>query len=162
MENTIVTELTNRQDCADAVQRLILIAEQHIAIFSQQLEPLLYNHNKICDAISQLARKNRHTSIRILALQTQSSAIDGHCLINLAQRLSSSIQIRVPETAELQGFSESWLIVDDHSICQINNPERYQGSLIENNRNHVKTQLDFFNLAWEDSLPDQNTRRLHL
>ena len=162
MDKTSVTTLNNRQDCYDAVERLIGSAQQHIAIFSQQLEPLLYNHQSICDAISHLARKNRHSTTRIIALQTQTIAADGHCLVNLAQRLSSSIQIRVPNSDELQRFAESWLIADNHSICQINNPERYQGSLIENNRIHVKTQLEFFNQAWENSQPDQNTRRLHL
>lgn len=162
MENTSVTTLNSRQDCFDAVHHLIQSAQQHIAIFSQQLEPLLYNHAEICDMISALARKNRHSTIRILSLGTQSAASDGHCLINLAQRLSSSIQIRIPTTPELKRFSESWLIVDNHSICQINNPDRYEGSAIENNRLHVKTQLEYFDHAWENSQPDRNTRRLHI
>lgn len=162
MGNTSVSTLTNRQECSDAVHSLIQNAEQHIAIFSQQLEPLLYNHQDICDLISELARKNRHSNIRIIACNTRSSASDGHCLINLAQRISSHIQIRVPETPELKRFSESWLIADHHSICQISNPDRYEGSVIKNDRLHVKTKLEFFDHAWENSQPDQNTRRLSI
>ena len=162
MENTLVTTLTNRQDCADAVKKIIQMADQRIAIFSQRLEPLLYNHQEICDLLSELARKNRHSNVRILALQTKSVAADGHCLIHLAQRLSSFIQIHQPTTAELRHFSESWIIADDHSICEINNPERYEGTLIEHNRLHVRTQLEFFDHAWENSETDQNTRRLNI
>lgn len=162
MENTSVITLNSRQDCYDAVYQLIENAEQNIAIFSQQLEPLLYNHQVICEMLSTLARKNRHSSIRILALQTRAVAADGHCLIHLAHRLSSYVQIRIPNTPELQSFSESWLIADNHSICQISNPERYEGTLIQDNRLHVKTPLDYFNHAWENSSPDQNTRRLNL
>ncbi len=162
MENTSVITLTNKLDCSDAIQDIIHSAQQNIAIFSQQLEPLLYNHQDICDAISSLARKSRYSRIRIIALKTQSSASEGHCLINLSQRLPSSIQIRVPVTQELQRFSESWLIADNHSICQISNPDRYEGSLIKNNRLHVKDKLDFFDHAWENSQPDQNTRRLNI
>jgi hypothetical protein len=44
----------------------------------------------------------------------------------------------------------------------IDNPERYEGSLIENNRLHVRTKLEFFDHAWDNSLPDSNTRRLHI
>ncbi len=162
MENTSVITLINKQECFDAVHEVIQSAEQSIAIFSQQLEPLLYNHQPVCEAISSLARKNRYSSVRILVLKTQSMASDGHCLINLSQRLPSSVQIKVPVTAELQRFSESWLIADNHTICQINNPDRYEGSLIKNNRLHVKTALEFFDHAWENSQPDQNTRRLSI
>ncbi len=162
MEHTLVKTLTGKQDCSAAISSVIELAEQHIAIFSQNLEPVLYNSPQICDQISALARKHRHSSIRIIVQDSRSAVADGHCLIQLAQRLSSSIQIRIPATAELGRFAQSWLIIDNHSICQIDNLERYEGSLIENNRLHVKPKLDFFNLAWESCLPDPNSRRLHI
>jgi hypothetical protein len=162
MEDTEVQNLTSRAECAEAVEKLIESANSQIAIFSQQLEPLLYNHARICHKISAISRSHRHSDIRIIALSTRAVAANGHCLIELAQRLPSSIQIRTPKTEELQHFRESWLITDDHSIMQINDPDRYQGSLIQHNRLHVKTQLDYFNYAWENSEQDQNTRRLSL
>ena len=161
MENTSVETLNSRDDCVEAVARLIGSAELKIALFTQNLEPLLYNHASICDHISALARKNRHSSIRIIAQNTRAAA-DGHCLIHLAQQLSSSIQIRVPATEEIRRYAKSLLLVDDHSMVLIDNPERYEGSLIENNRLHVRTELEFFDHAWENSLPDANTRRLHI
>lgn len=162
MINTLVTTLTNRQECAELLHRLIKRAERQVRIFSQQLEPVLYNHQHICDLLSELARKNRHTGIRILAQQTRSVASEGHCLIQLAQRLSSSVQIRIPSTPELLRFRQSWLIIDNHSIMLIDNPDRYQGSAVENNRLYVKTKLEFFDHAWENSQPDQNTRQLNI
>lgn len=146
----------------DAVMELIGSAELRVAIFSQQLEPFLYNHAAICDRFSELARKNRHTAIRIIAQQTRYVAADGHCLVRLSQRLSSSIQIRIPDTPELQNYSKSLLIIDGHSMMLIDNPERYEGTLIENNRLHVRSELEFFDHAWENSLPDQNTRPLQI
>ncbi len=157
-----VKTLTDRQDCSDAVHHLIGSAERYIAIFSQQLEPLLYNVPEICEQMSQLARKNRYTQIRIIAQQTRSVASQGHCLIQLAQKLSSYVQIRTPNTPELQRFAQSWLIVDDHSICEISNPDRYEGKVIEHDRVHVASQLEFFENAWENSVPDVNTRRLSI
>ncbi len=162
MENTSVNTLTSRQECSDAVHRLIEQAELQVAIFSQELEPLLYNHAEICEMLSDLARKNRHSKVRIIAQQTKTVAMDGHCLISLAQRLSSYVSIRIPTTPELQRFRESWLIIDNHSICEINNPDRYEGKVIEHDRLHVKSQLEFFDHAWENSQPDQYTRRLSL
>jgi len=161
MENTSVETLNTKEACVEAVERLISVAEQRIALFSQQLEPLLYNHPSICDHISALARKNRHSSIRIIAQDTRAAA-DGHCLVHLAQKLTSSIHIRVPSSPEIQHYVKSLLIIDDHSMLMIDNPERFEGSLIENNRLHIKTQLEFFDNAWENSLPDTNTRRLYI
>lgn len=160
MENTSVTTLTDRQSCYDAVKQVIHSAEGRIAIFSQALEPLLYNHEEICDALSSLARSHRHAMVRVIAQSTRSAAADGHCVIRLAQRLSSYVQIRVPATQELQRFNQSWIIADNHSICEITNSERYEGQLIEHNQLHVRTQLDFFDHAWENSEPDIQTRRL--
>ena len=161
MEHSSITTLHSRTDCADATAKLISNAERSVAIFSQQLEPVLYNHRKLCETLSALARKNRHSMIRILAQQTKSIS-DGHCLINLSQQLSSSVQIRIPATPELQSYTKSLLIIDNHSMMIIDNPERFEGTLVENNRLHVKTELEFFDHAWENSLPDQNTRRLHI
>jgi hypothetical protein len=162
MDKSSVKALTDKNECCEAVQHLIHSADRYIAIFSQQLEPLLYNHQALCEQVSQLARKNRYTQIRIISQQTRSAASSGHCLIQLAQKLSSYVQIRTPNTPELQKFSQSWLIIDDHSMCEISNPERYEGKLIENDRIHVKNQLNFFNEAWEHSVPDVNSRRLSI
>ncbi len=162
MDNSSVSTLNSRQECSDAVHRLIQQAEQQVAIFSQELEPLVYNHAEICEMLSALARKNKHSMVRILAQQTKTVATEGHCLIHLSQRLSSYVSIRSPSTPELQRFRESWLIIDNHSICEINNPDRYEGKVIEHDRLHVKPQLEFFDHAWENSQPDQYTRRLSL
>jgi hypothetical protein len=162
MDKSSVKALTDKSECSEAVQQLINSSERVIAIFSQQLEPLLYNHRIVCEQVSQLARKNQYTQVRIIAQQTRSAASSGHCLIQLAQKLSSYVQIRTPNTPELQKFSQSWLIIDDHSMCEISDPERYEGKLIEHDRIYVKKQLDFFDHAWEHSVPDINTRRLSI
>mgnify|MGYP002630758553 CR=1 FL=1 len=154
--------LTDKSACVEAVADLISQAERHVSIFSQQLEPLLYNQPEICDTLSVLARKNKLSRIRILAQESRSMMAQGHCLISLAQRLSSYVQVRNPSTPELQRFAESWLIIDNHSMCRINNLERYEGKLILLDRLEVKNQLEFFDMAWEHSLPDPNIRQLNI
>jgi len=160
MSKTLVKALTDKQECSDAIQHLVDTADRHIAIFSQQLEPLLYNHQDVCEKMAQLARKNRHSLIRIIAQHTRSITSEGHCLIHLAQRLSSYVQIRTPNTPELKRFNQSWLIIDNQSICEISNPERYEGKLIEQDPQYVRSQLEFFDHAWENSEPDVHSRRL--
>ena len=162
MGDISVTTLNGREDCVDAIEQIIVAADKNIAIFSQRLEPLLYNRPVVCDKISLLARSNRHARIRILTQSSKSVLADGHCFISLAQRLSSYIQIRNPNTQELRGFAESWLIIDNHTICELNNPDRYEGSLVLQDLPLVKEKLEFFDYAWENSDPDPNVRRLHI
>lgn len=162
MENSHIQALTDLQECSDAVVKLIESAQYHVAMFTQKLEPQLFNHRELCEHLLVLARRHRSASVRIIAKETRSAASDGHCLVHLAQNLSSYVSIRSPQTPELQTFSQSWLIVDNHSICEITNPERYEGKLIENDRLHVRNQLEFFDHAWENSEPDIHTRRLHI
>jgi hypothetical protein len=154
--------LDGGNDCIEAVQRLMPLAEEQVAIFSQALEPLLYDQIELCDRLSALARKNKRSQIRIIAQSTRNAVANGHCLVRLAQRLSSYVQIRIPSTPELQRFEQSWLIIDDHSICQIANPQRWEGYVIEHDRLHVRKQLELFNQAWESSQPDVHSRRLEI
>lgn len=159
---TSTKTLLGKQDCIEAVDQLIVQAERHVALFTQQLEPDLYNNDLVCDHLAKIARTNRLASIRIIAKDTRTVLSQGHCLINLAQRLSSFIQIRNPATPELQRFSESWLLVDQSGFCRINNPDRFEGTLFSNDRLQVKDQMEFFDNAWENSQPDPNIRRLNI
>ena len=160
MTKTKVTPLADLAECQQAVLDAVSNAELRLAFFTQQLEPKLYNHRNLCELISALARKNRHSEVRIIAQHTKTVVSEGHCLIDLSQRLSSSMWIRTPTTPELQRFQQSWLIVDDHSIIEISNPERNEGKYIEHDRPYVRNQLEFFNDAWENSEADLYSRRL--
>lgn len=160
MTKTKVTPLSDLAECSQAVLYAVSNAELRLAFFTQQLEPKLYNHRALCEQISALVRKNRHSQIRIIAQQTKTVVSEGHCLVDLSQRLSSSMLIRTPATAELQRFQQSWLIVDDHSIIEISNPERNEGKYIEFDKPYVRNQLKFFDDAWENSEPDLYSRRL--
>ncbi len=162
MKEITETPLTDREACMTAVLELIKTAERSVSIFSQQLEPNLYDKAEICSLLSTLARTHHQASIRLIAQNTKNAAHNGHCLIRLAQRLSSFVKIRTPNTDEIKKFSSSWLIIDNHSFFQLPNPERYEGTVIENSPNFVAQKLIYFDEAWEHSIPDTNTLRLHI
>jgi len=161
-DNKLTIELDGKALCQETIVSLISQASRSIAIFSQSLEPALYNQADVCHAIKKLLRRNQNAKIRIICKDCQSASINGHCLINLAQNFSSFIEIRKPTTTELKQFQQSWLLVDDAAYCLIKQPERFIGTASFNQRKIVKESLDFFNHAWEYSETDQHTRRLSL
>lgn len=161
-DNKLTIDIDNKALSQEIVVSLIEQAKNSIALLSQNLEPSLYNQTEVCQAIQALITKNRKAKIRIICKNTQQATHQGHCLINLAQNLSSFIELRKPNTKEIQQFQQSWLLIDDMAYCKIKNIERYIGTASFNQKLIVKESLDFFNHAWENSEVDQQTRRLSL
>jgi len=155
-------KLDGKAPCRETIASLISQATKSIAIFSQKLEYSLYHQPAICQAIKTLVRKNKNAQIRIICKDSQAASQHGHCFINLAQNLSSFIEIRKPNTIEINQVQQSWLVIDDVTYCHIKNIQRFIGSASFNNRLVAKESLDFFNHAWENSEIDQQTRRLSL
>lgn len=161
-ESNLVIELDNRALCQEVIASLIAQARQSVAIFSQRLEPELYNQRSICQSLKSLASHNKKANIRIICKDSRPAINQDHCMISLAQNLSSFAQIRKPTTPDISQFQSSWLLIDDIAYCKIKHIERYNGTACFSDRLTVKESLDFFNHAWEYSEPEQQTRRLNL
>ncbi len=161
-ENLLTIELDSKALCQEVVLSLISQATKNISLFTQTLEYSLYHQNALCQAVSQLVRRNRQAQVRIICNDSRHSIQHNHCLINVAQSYPSFVEIRQPSTQEISPFLQSWCIIDDVGYCHIKNLERFQGTACFNNRLVVKESLDFFNRTWENSVLDQQTRRLSL
>ena len=163
LKNSHLTiELDSKALCQETVISLISQATDNIALFTQQLEHDLYDHKEICLAIRSLIRSNRRARVRIICQDSYLAAQHGHCLIQLAQKLSSFVEIRQPSSHDIKSFKQSWLMVDDRAYCHIKNLDRFIGTASFNQPLQVKESLDFFNRAWENSETDPQTRRLSL
>lgn len=154
--------LNVRSECRECAHKLILLATQRVYIFSQRLEPELYNDRSIYTHLSGLATSNRKAEIRIIAHDTRTAANQGHFLISLAQKLPTYAQIRTTVTRADKQFMESWLIVDDMAYMRIKNPARYEGNFETYNKLECKSYITRFEEFWESCVVDQNTRRLSL
>ena len=160
--NPLPIEINSKQLAQEAAVKLVAMAKRSICILSQELEPTLYNQTALCQHISQLIRHNSRCHIKIVCKSSTRASSQNHCLITLAQRFSSFIEIRTITHKDFIKFQQSWLLIDDHAYCQLNNPERFIGKACFYNKLQVKEALDFFEQVWEHSEVDQNTRRLSL
>ena len=162
MEDNSSILLGSRGDCVAAARTLVLGCTRQLHLVTQRLEAELYNHAEIYEHLTALASANRNTEIRIIAQDTRAAANQGHCLIHLAQKLPSYVQIRTTVTPAHRNFRESWLIADETAYLRLRNPDRYEGYYELDNRLECRSYLERFNEIWEASEPDQNTRRLSL
>lgn len=144
----------------------ISLAEQarySLAIFSQDLDARVYDNPEFERRVFDLARRNPSTQIRILTLDSTDAVRSGHCLVRLAQTLTSSVFIRNPSPAHRDESSE-FLLADGIGLLYRNRGahNHYEASFNFMSPQRASQLEAFFNNAWESGTPDPQVRRLHI
>lgn len=156
-------DLENLEENKSAAISLAKQARHNIDIFTQDMDAELLNNNEFEQAVFRLAKRHPNTRIRILALDSGKSVKNGHCLIRLAQNLTSSVFIHRP-SREHANEQSAFIIVDQvgllHRVSAAN--KSYKARLNFKSPQHAGKLLDFFNEAWEHSTPDIQARRVYL
>lgn len=153
------TAIENR----DAVISLAERASFSINLFSPDLDPRVFDNSEFEQCIFELARKHRNPDIRILTSDSSRAVQQGHCLIRIAQKLTSSVFIHNP-AREHKNVIATFMIVDGMHI--LHRP-RSTSTNYDANVSFMSPQLggeleDLFNEIWERSTPDSQIRRLYI
>ncbi len=148
-----------RQDATKLVLELALQAKKQICILGQDIDPVLFDTQGFVECISALARKSRSTQIRIIAHNTRINLQNGHRVIELARRLSSSIYIRNTDKQH-RDLQQTLLIIDDFAYLICPRATRYDGSANEYDRFTVREYQAQFDKLWDLATPDINIREL--
>jgi hypothetical protein len=160
-EDDSVIRLDERAAAAAAALALATQARRTLLLYTDDLDPALYDHEAFCDAITQFVTHNRHARIQVLVRDPGHAVKDGHRLIELARRLSSFIELRRrnPEYAE---DSQTFLIADETGVLQRPHPGRFEGTVCFRAAVQARELARYFSEVWETSEPDPELRRLHL
>ncbi len=149
----------NRQ----TVIALLNQAQLSVDIFTQDMAADIYNNKDVEQAIIQLAKKHSKTRVRILVQNAEKAVHNGHCLLRLAQNLSSSVFIHKP-SAEYRDEKSGFLVVDRrgflHRVSE--NPRNHQAIASFSAPHRAARLTDLFGEIWEHSAPDSQTRRLYV
>lgn len=142
---------------------LVAQASHNVDIFTQDLDAEIYNNKEFEKSIFELAKKHPTTRIRILCQNSDKAIKNGHCLIRLAQNITSSVFIHTP-SYEHKSEQCAFLIVDNVGLLhRVTAGNRNFNAVV----NFMSPQdagklTDFFNVAWEHSTPDIQIRRMHI
>ncbi len=156
-----VIELTRREEVIEVTRQMILAAQRDIAIVSRQLDPVVYSHAELAEAMLRLARHNRNARIRILVQDNTALVRQPHRLQLLHQRLSSFVRIRRPGP-DHAGFNEAFLVVDQRLWLHQPLADRYEARAAWDQPLTARELLDRFEEMWTDSREDPELRRLSL
>lgn len=136
-------------------------ATRTLRIHSPLLDHKLYDRQELREACSALARKNRYTRVDILIYDSHRIVKNGHALLEISRKLSSSIGIRIVHP-DYRQMNHEYVLADGEGVIYRLDPEIYEGyanfyDVSENNRLGRE-----FSAAWESSLNDPNLRQLKI
>ena len=162
------------EDCEDQLldtagenrEAVITLAGQarfSIRLFSRDLDARVFDNPDFERCLFDLARTHSNADIRILVTDSSQAVSRGHCLIRLAQRLTSSVRIHKP-ARQHRGELATFMVVDDTGL--LHRPRTtstsYDAILNVYAPKRAGELRDYFDAMWEMSAPDSQVRRLYI
>lgn len=135
--------------------------QRRLDIISRWLDPPIYDTAEFVEVVRQLAIRHRKARIRIVVMDPSTIIHQGHRLLDLAGRLPSFIELRVP-SPEHQGFNEAFLIADGVGYVHRPLADRYAGKANFHHPAVARELSQRFDELWEAGQPDPNLRRMLL
>jgi hypothetical protein len=157
----IAIELQTRNETCFASVLMAQQCMESLEIFSRDFDPDLYDRSDFLQTISDLCINNRKARVRILVQNPAPSVQRGHRMIELARRLSSSIEIRQPHP-DYRHHNEAFLIADRCGLIVRGLADRFEGVANFYTPISAQRKLDFFTEVWDRSEVHPDFRRLHL
>lgn len=136
--------LEDQTDSFEHLLKIITLTQKQLLIFSQQLNPKLFNHPKIEAALSKLARTSRHSEIKILIQDADATLASHHRLIKLSRRLSSKVSIQKLTLPPRQDFE--FVIGDQNKLWYQHHAHQDSGFA----NYHAYAEAKHFDLLFKD------------
>lgn len=135
------------------------VAKRELALFSHDLEPLLYDKDDFIQTVQALVTRSRMSRIRIVCIDPGASIRAGHRLVAVAQRFSSYMEVRRACKDHSQ-LTETFLVADEEAVLFRPIASRYEGYADVHAPLEARKFLKQFNDIWEKAEPDPEFRRL--
>ncbi len=160
-ENREDIEFTTAEQNRQLALALAQQAKYEILIASYDLDNRLYSNQAFVDALSAFVRSHRNAHVDIIVWQPNTAVKNGHRLIDLAQRLSSSIKIHQPDKVHAD-FIESYMVVDGIAYFRRQQADRANGIGCLHAPMIARDLKANFHAMWERSTPCSEFRRLRI
>lgn len=147
---------------ARAIAALACQARRELTLLTPDLEPALYDQASFLESVRRLAiERAGRLPVRILVLDVETAVRRSLRLIELARRLTSSIQIAVvPE--ELAGQCDAFLLVDNDGYCLRRRADPNRSLIDFADSATVRALRRGFDEIWAQSSPPIELLRLSL
>jgi len=154
-------DLDSRAEAQHAIELMSAQVQSTLELFSRELDPVLYASEPFLAALQTLCQRNRKARVRMLVQEPVDAVRRNPRLIDLARRLSSSIEIRRPHQ-DYRHYNEAFLIADACGLIHQKFADRYEGTANFYAPIEAQRKLEFFTEVWERSQVHPEFRRLYL
>lgn len=160
-ESRDIVYLKTRDDNRDVALSLVRQGHRSLHLFTQNLDPVLYDTPDFIEAVKQLAIHSTRSKVYILLKDPSTAITRGHRIVELARRISSHVFIhRAAE--EDQDRIDSFMVIDEVGILRRAHGARFEGTAEFYNPGGARQLLKYFHDAWERSVPETELRRLYI
>lgn len=146
-------------DNRQAAVAVAAVAKRELALFSHDLELLIYDRDDFVKVVQALATRSRMSRIRIVCIDPGASVRAGHRLIAVAQRFSSYMEVRRASKDHVQ-LPETFLVADEEAVLFRPIATRPEGYADTHAPLEARKFLKQFSDIWEKAEPDPEFRRL--
>jgi predicted GNAT family N-acyltransferase len=142
--------------------QIVAQARRRLWIYSRDLDPRLYGSSAMIDAIKRFVIQSRGGELRVLLHDPAAPLRDGHPLVPLAQRLSSTIRFRVPEDEHDLQYPGAFLLDDRGGFLLRPVGSRFEGTADLHSPGKQRQLREYFDQVWERSVPSPELRQVHI
>jgi hypothetical protein len=141
--------VTSRAEAADARLQVLADAQHQLSIYLPLLDRDIYSSADELAELKRIAISGRSAQIRILLHDPAAALRHDHRLVALTQRLSSTVQVRVPvEDADI-AYTSTYLLNDVGGYLFLPEADRPQGRAALNDRASQVPLRQHFDEVWE-------------
>ncbi|MCK9502844.1 MAG: GNAT family N-acetyltransferase [Porticoccaceae bacterium] len=154
-------ELSSSEEFARAALTLVDHSDRTIRIFSDHLNPRVYDSEVFCSAIHRLATRHVNARVQLLVRDNSWLGRHHHRLVEAHHRLQSRIELRCL-TPEIEVQHQEFMSGDEKSVLYFVNPGHYQGYLCLYSPIEARRLNTEFDSLWSHSEPDPQMRKLYI
>lgn len=144
-------EFDQLEEARELCRQLLAGARHQLWIYTRDLDPELFRGPAIEAELRRVATSGRQAEIRVLVQDVEAAQRHGGFLLALAQRLSSTVTIRQPESEEHLQYAGAYLLTDEFGVMERPIATRFEGNAQLRAPGRQRQQLDEFRQAWEHS-----------
>ena len=155
---TILTTLDEVRAASVAVASQ---AQRMLTIFTQDLEPVIYDQTPFLEAVKRLVLARSYAKVRVLIADPSRTIWEGNKFFGMARRLTGCIEMRNLHKSVAPNPS-AFLIADDRALLYRLQASRWEGIAEMSDQAVVRKYLGYFDEVWRASEPESGLRQMHL
>lgn len=145
----------------EASLALLAQSRRTIEIISRHLDPPVYDTTEFAVTLRRFVLDSRRARVHIIVMDSRPILATGHRLINLAQQLSSFVEIRKPDSKHVS-YNCAFLLADRIGSVYRQLADRFDGIVNFGDRRVALELGETFDEMWTHAEPDPNLRRLRI